>query len=151
MTSRLARYVGATLLLAASTAAGTPNPPLPTVVLDQSDARYDEGPWGNIWVYAEGNTVGTADMFAARLELKPGAEVHPPHKHAEEEYLLILSGRGSWTIGDKSFDAKAGDLLYARPWDLHGVVAAPDSDLAFFVWKWRSETQKSEPVAVKPE
>jgi hypothetical protein len=89
MKSRLARYAGTALLLTGSAAAQPPKTPLPTVVLDQSDARYDE--------------------------------------------------------------AKAGDLLYARPRDLHGIVAAPDSELTFFVWKWRSETPKSAIAAGKQE
>lgn len=151
MMPRFALCAGIALLLGGSVAAEAPQTTLPTAVMDQSNARYDEGPWGKIWVYAEGSSVGSDNMFAARIELERGAEVHPPHEHEEEEYLLVLSGRGSWTIGDKRFKAKASDLLYARPWDLHGIVAAPDSELTFFIWKWRSEPPKSGAAAGKPK
>ncbi len=131
--------VGAALLLVGNAAAEPNKSGIPTSVTPQTAARFDEGPWGKIWVYSEAATVNTQDMFAARIELRPGAEIHPPHHHAEEEYLLVISGRGRWTLGDKQFEARAGDLLYARPGDLHGIVAAADSELIFFIWKWRTK------------
>lgn len=111
---------------------------IPTAVIAREAARTDEGPWGRIWVYAEGETHGSRKLFAGRIELKPGAEIHPPHDHAEEEFLLVISGEGSWVVEDKAMPAKAGDLLYARPGDLHGISAAPGSQLTFFIWKWES-------------
>jgi quercetin dioxygenase-like cupin family protein len=130
--------VGAAFLLAGNAAPDPSDSGLPTSVMPQSAARFDQGPWGSIWVYSEGTSANSQDMFKARIELKPGAEIHPPHQHSEDEYLLVISGRGRWTLGDKHFEANAGDLLYARPGDLHGIVAAADSELTFFVWKWRS-------------
>jgi quercetin dioxygenase-like cupin family protein len=116
---------------------------IPTAVIAREAARTDEGSWGRIWVYAEGETHGSRKLFAGRIELKPGAEIHPPHEHVEEEFLLVISGEGSWVVENKSMPAKAGDLLYARPGDLHGISAAPGSPLTFFIWKWESIQPRS--------
>ena len=39
-------------------------------------------------------------------------------------------------LNGETFPAKKGDILYAKPWDYHGIKAAPDSDLQFVVFKW---------------
>ena len=111
---------------------------LSTQVFSLESAGFDEGPWGTIHVYHEGDTDGTRQIFAAKITLKPGMEVHPPHKHVEEEYLLVASGNGTWTVGTQTFPAKAGDLLYAAPWDNHGIISGGDEPMVFYVWKWVS-------------
>ncbi len=71
--------------------------------------------------------------------VKPGESVHPAHRHAEEEYLVITEGSGRWYLDGKEFPARKGDVLYAAPWVMHGLVNTGDVPLTFFVTKWRSK------------
>jgi mannose-6-phosphate isomerase-like protein (cupin superfamily) len=107
-----------------------------TKVVSAADARLDSGPWGNIRVYFAGATAGTRDLFSGVAEILPGQEIHPAHTHAEEEYLLITEGSGLWTVKDQNFPAKAGDMLYAAPWDLHGIKNTSNTVMKFVVLKW---------------
>jgi gentisate 1,2-dioxygenase len=79
-------------------------------------------------------------MFTAYVELLPGESVHPPHRHAEEEFLFIINGTGVWTVyGKEEFAAKSGDLLYASPWKWHGVQNTGTDTMTFFFLKWNNK------------
>lgn len=116
-------------------------------IVPHEQARQDSADWGRIAVYFDGDTKGTRASFAATAELKPDSEIHPPHAHVEEEYLLVTKGAGIWVLGDKSFPAKAGDVLYAAPNVLHGIRSAPDSGLSFVVVKFAPRHTSPEPDA----
>jgi mannose-6-phosphate isomerase-like protein (cupin superfamily) len=111
-----------------------------SAVVAEEDARNDKGDWGSITAYFEGTTAGTSDSLAATVRLKPDSEIHPPHRHAEEEYLFVTEGAGIWVLGDKKFPAKAGDMLYAAPDALHGIRSGKDSGLTFVIVKFAPRT-----------
>lgn len=118
-----------------------------TSVVTREDAKTQINPWGDLITYQGGSTYGTKDVLAAVAEIKPGQEIHPPHVHAEEEYMYILEGTGTWYLKDQTQPAKSGDMFYARPWDRHGLKNTGTSTLKFVVWKWNS---KGVPLAVEP-
>jgi mannose-6-phosphate isomerase-like protein (cupin superfamily) len=138
-----AAYIGAAALVLGAAMPATATADTESKVV----ARNDKGDWGSISVYYEGETRGVRDNFAATATLKPGAEIHPPHEHAEEEYLLVTEGTGTWVLGDKSFPAKAGDMLYAAPWVNHGLRNGSTGPMTFVVWKF---TAKGVPAPAPP-
>jgi mannose-6-phosphate isomerase-like protein (cupin superfamily) len=121
--------------------------PASTRVISEAAAKAETSGWGTFHVYCTGETRGSRDGFAGVADIKPGQEVHPAHRHAEEEYLLITEGSGTWTVGDRVFPAKTGDMLYAAPWDLHGIRNTGSVNLKFVVWKWNA---KAIPTPLKP-
>jgi len=111
---------------------------LSTSVVSEESAISEDADWGVFRKYFEGNTVGTKNVLSGTAEIKPGMEIHPPHAHEEEEYLMVIEGQGTWTINGKTMPAKAGDILYAKPWDSHGIKNTGNSTLKFVFWKWTS-------------
>ena len=111
----------------------------PSKVVTANQAAPTRGDWGEILTYYHGETRGTRDVYVGIATIKPSSEPHPAHVHAEEEYLLITEGTGTWTLKDKSFPAKAGDMLYAAPWDYHGIRNTGSTTLKFVVWKWNAK------------
>ena len=111
---------------------------LETQVIGLEDAVSSNESWGALTTYSTADTYGTRDSFVGSALIKAGLEIHPPHAHAEEEYLLVVEGEGEWTIGNETFPARAGDMLYAAPWDLHGIKNTGSMPLKFVVWKWNS-------------
>ena len=51
------------------------------------DAVPTRGEWGEWHRYFRGDTHGTKDMVVLAVTLKPGQAPHPPHRHAEEEFM----------------------------------------------------------------
>ena len=109
-----------------------------TGVLGRDTVEREEADWGTFLKYFEGASWGTQNVLSGVAEIKPGWEIHPPHDHPEEEYLMVTQGSGLWTVNGKTFQAKEGDMLYAAPWDVHGIKNTGDSVLKFVFWKWSS-------------
>lgn len=134
----------ATLVLLLAFGAGfvlgdRPDDPVSSAVVSQERAASETFDWGTIYTYYEGETFGTRDVLAAVAVIEPGQEIHPPHQHAEEEYLIVTEGRGTWHLNGEAFAAEAGDMLYAAPWDVHGITNTGETPLTFVVWKWNNK------------
>ena len=110
-------------------------------VISRADTRRNTGTWGVMDMYTDDNvsTYGTENMFTALAEVLPGESVHPAHRHAEEEFLLITRGTGVWSLEGEQFEAHSGDLLYASPWKMHGLVNTGADTMTFFVIKWNNK------------
>ena len=117
-----------------------------TDVIGEHEAKNEDFDWGSITTYYSGESAGTQDVLVAVAIVNAGREIHPPHKHAEEEYLMLLEGQGTWTVKGKDFKAVAGDMLYAAPWNLHGIKNTGTKPLKFIVWKWNSKEGFNIPV-----
>lgn len=119
--------------------AGQPVDPIPSKVIAQQEALKEAVEWGTFYTYHQGETYGTKDVLTGVAVIKPGWEIHPPHQHAEEEYLMVTDGQGTWHLNGEEFEAKVGDMLYAAPWDVHGIKNTGDRPLTFVVWKWNNK------------
>lgn len=133
-TCPMSRYLSVLALLAASLPATAQQ----SAVISNSDAALDEAEWGTFRSYFAGESYGTRDLLAGVAVIRGGDEIHPPHRHAEEEFLIVTRGEGVWHLNGEEFPAQAGDMLYARPWDVHGITNTGSDSLAFVVWKWSS-------------
>jgi len=107
-------------------------------VITRADTKRNTGDWGVMDMYTYGNTstYGTENMLTALADVLPGESVHPAHRHAEEEFLLITRGTGVWSLEGKQVEANIGDLLYVSPWKMHGLVNTGADTLTFFVVRW---------------
>ena len=110
-----------------------------TSVISAKQAKQEEAGWGNALTYYSGATFGTKDGLWAVATIKPGEEIHPPHKHEEEEFMMVMAGNGTWHLNGKEFPANTGDTMYAQPWDIHGIRNTGSEPLKFVVWKWSNK------------
>jgi len=111
-------------------------------IVTWKDASSHKAEWGEMRTYFRGKTLGTKDAFAAVAVVKPGKAVHRAHRHVEEEYLVINEGSGVWQLGDKTFPARKGDMLYVEPWIYHGLTNTGNDPLMFTVIKFSSKGVK---------
>lgn len=153
MTLRLPHALGlfalAALLGAAAAVSAPEADPQPSAIRSDAEAAHQAFDWGTLITYFEGESYGTEDGLAAVAVIHPGQEIHPPHEHAEEEYLMVLEGSGTWHILGEERPARAGDMLYAAPWDVHGITNTGDVPLRFVVWKWNAKEAVVRPA--RPE
>ena len=124
---------------AASLHAGAPSPSrLRSQVMTWEEAKSHLDKWGEMRTYFTGETHGATNLFTAVAVVKPGESVHPAHRHAEEEFLIICEGSGVWHLAGKEFPARKGDVLYVEPWTFHGLVNTGSEPLTFFVVRWNN-------------
>jgi mannose-6-phosphate isomerase-like protein (cupin superfamily) len=103
------------------------------------DAKSHTADWGEMRRYFGGETVATKDALVAVATVLPGKSVHEAHRHAQEEYLVVVEGTGTWWLNGKKQPAKRGDIMYAAPWDYHGLTNTGDSPLIFLVVRYNSK------------
>jgi len=144
-------FSGAILLAACSGADGdVANSAGASAILSEADVSSDAAPWGTFFPYFTEDTHVLKPVLVGVAKIDAGQEIHPPHRHADEEYLMVTKGRGEWYLNGKTSPAKEGDILFARAWDYHGVKAADDSPLEFVVFKYSSKNERA-PTDPNPE
>jgi mannose-6-phosphate isomerase-like protein (cupin superfamily) len=144
----LAALIAVSLRLSTSspTLAADPTPkPLKSGVVSFDEAKGQQADWGEMRRYFTGETSGTKDVLTAVAIIKPGKSVHRAHRHAEEEYLVLVQGAGRWSLEGKESPAKRGDILYAEPWVYHGLTNTGTEALIFVVVRFSSKGVKAPP------
>ena len=126
-------------------AADAPPKPLKSGIVSFDDAPAHQADWGEMRRYFTGETAGTKDVLTAVAIVKPGKAVHRAHRHAEEEYLILVEGSGTWSLDGKESPAKRGDILYTAPWVYLGLTNTSSEQLIFVVVRFNSKG-----VAVPP-
>jgi quercetin dioxygenase-like cupin family protein len=151
------RVLGSLMLVAFGFAAARLWPPtvtaqsataksLPSALIRADEGAPTRGDWG-AWVrYFRGDTYGTRDMVVLAVTLKPAQASHAPHRHAEEEIMILTEGSGTWHLDGKDHPARKGDVLYAAPWTMHGIKNTGDGPLIYYMVKWNNKG-----VAAPPE
>ena len=59
---------------------------------------------------------------------------YPLHAYEAEEYYLILSGRGSWQVGNLWFDAVPGSVFHHQPSEPHRMITETEPLLGLWMW-----------------
>jgi len=134
--------VAAAILIHGHSDAADPDPKpqiLQSKIVSWDEARVHKADWGQMRFYFTGETSGSKDVLTAVAAVEPGKTVHKAHRHAEEEYLAIVEGSGTWSLDGKETPAKRGDVLYAAPWVYHGVTNTGDKPLIFLVVRYNSK------------
>ncbi|MDE0020107.1 MAG: cupin domain-containing protein [Candidatus Poribacteria bacterium] len=75
---------------------------------------------------------------AARLQMHvscvgAGKRAHPPHKHAEEEIIYVLDGRGIVQLDDERTEVEPNAAVFIPSWVFHGIESAGDGPLRYMV------------------
>ncbi len=66
-------------------------------------------------LYFIGETDQSKLLETIQVHVKPGHSMRPPHKHSEEEILLVLEGDGEFLVDGKPIACLAEAMLYAAP------------------------------------
>jgi uncharacterized cupin superfamily protein len=80
-----------------------------------------EGPTGTFQHVAAGKLPTGEQVEIHNTTLNPGQMPHPPHRHVHTEFMMIREGSLAWILGEVTYPVGAGDVLYARSNELHGL------------------------------
>ena len=75
-----------------------------------------------VFVHYNGPTDQLSGMCTGMAVLDPGASPHPPHRHPEEEFLIVASGTGEIECAGKTTQVGPGAIMYCAGNTLHGIL-----------------------------
>jgi len=68
--------------------------------------------------------------------LNPGESPHPPHRHPEEELMVIREGSLEALQNDKTNRVEAGGIIFEASNELHGLRNIGTNRATYYVFKW---------------
>lgn len=119
--------------------ASTSSPKLPDGVLGLNDLESQMENGCRVFVHYNGPTDQLAGMCTGLAVLDPGATPHPPHRHPEEETLIIAAGTGEIECDGKITQVGPGAIMYCAGNVLHGITNTGKVPLTFYWSKWMAK------------
>ena len=89
-----------------------------------------------VFVHYNGPTDQLSGMCTGMAVLEPGASPHPPHRHPEEEFLIVADGTGEIECNGKVSNVGPGAIMYCAGNVLHGITNTGNVPLTFYWSKW---------------
>ena len=96
-----------------------------------------------VFVHYNGPTDQLSGMCTGMAVLEPGASPHPPHRHPEEELLIIAAGTGEIECDGKVTTVGPGAIMYCAGDVLHGIVNTGPVPMTFYWSKWSARPGSS--------
>jgi mannose-6-phosphate isomerase-like protein (cupin superfamily) len=93
-------------------------------------------PGCTVFVHYNGPTDQLSGVSMGMAVLDPGGSPHEPHRHPEEEFLIVASGTGEILYGDSTTPVGPGSVMYCAGGTLHGIVNTGAVPLTFYWSKW---------------
>lgn len=109
---------------------------LPSQIYDWPRSKPDPTPAGERRPMFEAPT-GTLDKLAVHATtLNPGERAHEPHRHPEEEMIIVKEGTLEAILNEKKTRLEAGSVFFIAPNDLHGTVNIGSTRATYYVLRW---------------
>lgn len=111
-------------------------PPLRSSVVKSSSLQATgDSPGAKAKTHFNGPTKQLAALASGLVTLEPGARPHPPHRHPEEELVIIAEGTGEIVVDGVTTHVGPGDMMYAEANVLHGIVNTGKTQMTFYFTK----------------
>lgn len=92
-------------------------------------------PGAKAYVHFNGPTEQLTALASGLVTLEPGAQPHPPHRHPEEEIMIVGEGTGEFLVNGVATQVKTGDMVFAEANVLHGVRNTGQARMTFYFMK----------------
>jgi mannose-6-phosphate isomerase-like protein (cupin superfamily) len=112
------------------------SPKLRDGVLDLTSVESANVEGCTVFIHYNGPTEQLDGICACMAILAPGASPHPPHRHPEEEFLIVSDGTGEIECDGKTVQVEPGAIMYCAGNTLHGITNTGKTPMTFYWSKW---------------
>ncbi len=110
--------------------------PLTSSVVKGSNLPSEgDSPGAKAKVHFNGPTGQLAALASGMVTLEPGSRPHPPHRHPEEELMIVTAGNGELVVNGVVSQVESGDMMYAEANVLHGITNTGSTMMTFYFTK----------------
>ncbi len=111
----------------------TPKPKLGSMVFDWAKITPTPTATGERRAIVNGPTATMTNFSCHATTLKAGQVAHPPHRHPDEEIIIVKEGTIEVMINNETQRAGAGSMFFFAPNDLHGMRNVGDTPGTYYV------------------
>jgi mannose-6-phosphate isomerase-like protein (cupin superfamily) len=112
------------------------SPKLSDGVLDLNTVPGEWVAGCRVFIHYNGPTDQLSVMCTGMAVLDVGASPHEPHRHPEEEFLIVSEGTGEIYCGDETTQVGPGAIMYCAGNVLHGIKNTGKVPMTFYWSKW---------------
>ena len=135
------------LLLASAAFDAADKPPLSSTAVTWEEIQAKPSPNGRARQVFESRTATLDELELHVTTLPAGQESHPPHKHADEELIIIKEGTVEAVQNGAVRRLGAGGVIFEASNELHGLRNVGSGPAVYHVIRWTSSGMKSGPEA----
>ena len=84
-------------------------------------------------------TATLAELEIHITTLKPGEESHPPHKHVNEEILIVKEGNVEALVNGELKRGGPGSLIFQASNQLHNIKNVGTTPATYHVINWKTQ------------
>jgi len=106
-------------------------------VMDWKDVLFQPHEKGGIRRFVERPTAMLNRFEMHVTTLKAGLKSHDPHTHSAEEIILLIDGDTEEQIGEHTYKAITGDLIYLSSGILHAIQNKGSKQAMYFAFQWQ--------------
>jgi len=130
----------ATLIMAGSAASQEQgaSETLPSRVYDWEATPEQTTAVGARRAFFRGGTAALGELEAHVTTILPGNEPHPPHRHANEELIVVLRGTVDVTVEGETRRIGRGSSVFLAPNDEHGLRNNGSEPASYYVIQMRA-------------
>lgn len=130
--------IGACLTALGAVAATDALDPMPSRVYDWNAMPEQPTAVGARRPFFRGETAALGVLETHVTTILPGNEPHAPHRHANEELIILLSGTLAVTVEQSTDTIGPGSSVFLAPDDLHGLRNVGDEPASYYVIQMRA-------------
>lgn len=98
-------------------------------------------PVGEVRPFFDSRTATLERLECHATTLNAGQAPHPPHRHPEEELILVREGTLEANLNGVKHELPAGSVFFIAPQDLHGLKNVGTTRATYFVVRiWSAAT-----------
>ncbi len=131
--------IGAT---GATLARGTADDVMGSRAVDWKDMTARTTKVGEVRQVFENRTATLDELELHITTLLPGQTPHAPHKHPDEEVLIVREGTVETFLGDRTQVVGPGSVIFQAANQLHGIRNVGSVPATYHVIKWNSPGMK---------
>jgi quercetin dioxygenase-like cupin family protein len=133
------------LLLAAASFHAADEPPLSSAVVTWEEIQAKPSPTGRARQVFRSRTATLDELELHVTTLPAGQESHPPHKHADEEIIIIKEGTVEAVQNGAVRRLGPGGVIFEASNELHGLKNVGSGPAVYHVIRWTSPGMRSGP------
>jgi quercetin dioxygenase-like cupin family protein len=135
-------------LFAGLNAAETAKPAMKSTVIDWAKLAVKPTKTGERRELFDAPTLTLNNLEGHVTTIRPGEVPHPPHRHPDEEMIIIKEGTLEVTINGETQRASAGSIFFYASNDLHGMRNVGPTSATYYVFRF--VTAKTPTAAARP-